>query len=139
MTLEVQDLMTLAQGGALAGIGIDKKVSRQTFEGFLNNGSAALMMGAMAQGTFPTGYLALALAIGVIQPPKSGRLHVVNMQVQHDRPWTEALEAAGPQTPDDYVVRHVGDQYKPTRTGTTDEELLLVQGYGSFDDGVAWA
>lgn len=136
---QTQELMTLAQGGALAGIGIDKKVDRPTFQNFLDDGRAAMLMGAMAEGTFLRGYLALAVAIGAIQPPKGGRLHVVNMPVHHDRPWTEALEAAGPQTPDNYVVRQVGDQYQPTRTGTTEEELLLVQGYGSFDDGIAWA
>jgi len=139
MTPETQDLMTLAQGGALAGIGIDKKVSRQAFESFLQDGRAPLMMDAMARGTFPTGYLALAVAIGAIQPPEGGRLHVLSTPVQHDRPWQEALEAAGPQTPSDYVVRQVGDQYEPTSTGTTEEEVLLVQGYGSFDDGIAWA
>src|SRR3989344_604736 len=139
MTPEMQDLITLAQGGALAGIGIDKKVSRQTFESFLQDGRAPLMMDAMARGTLPTGYLGFAVAIGAIQPPKCGRIHVLTTPVQHDRPWQEALEAAGPQTPNDYAVRQGGKQSEPTRTGTTEEEVLLVQGYGSFDNGIAWA
>lgn len=73
-------------------------------------------------------------------PPPGCRIHILSVPVIHDRDWQEAVNAAGPNTPADYNVRKVGDQYPPE--GVTGEEefiLLNCPSGGSWDKAIAWA
>ena len=74
-------------------------------------------------------------------PPKGGRIHIVRVPVQLDRDWQEAINAAGPYTPDNYNVRKVGDQY-PAGQGTLGTEIILMnfgQKGGNWEKALAWA
>ncbi len=62
-----------------------------------------------------------------IVPPKGGMARMLTVPVNEARAWQEAIDAAGPNTPKDYNVRKVGDQYPPL-VGTTErlEEIWVV-------------
>ena len=75
-------------------------------------------------------------------PPPGGRIHIVRVPVRLDREWQEAVNAAGPDTPDSYNVRKVGDQYPPAGNETVDAEVILMNfgpNGGSWDKAIAWA
>ncbi len=78
----------------------------------------------------------------VFTPPPGGRVHIVTVPVVQDRPWNEAVRAAGPNTPDNYDVWKVGDLYPATGAGIAQTKLVLVnfgpQG-GSLAKAIAWA
>lgn len=70
------------------------------------------------------------------------RTHALRIRVKLDADWQKAITAAGPQTPDNYNVRKVGDQYLPTGTGEVEEDYILLnfpKGDGSWDKALAWA
>ncbi|MEK7616323.1 MAG: hypothetical protein AAB420_03915 [Patescibacteria group bacterium] len=141
MDPEMQELMTLAQGGALAGRGIDKKVLRRTFEDYLNDGRATDFLEAMVQGKLYTNRLQLAIGIGLVRAPEGGQIvFIPNVPVQPSRPWIEALEAAGPQTDQHFNVRKVGDLYKPKGSGLVTRDLVVLNwpGHG-LAEHLAWA
>lgn len=76
-----------------------------------------------------------------LTPPPGARLHTVRIRFKPDREWQEAINAAGPNTPDNYNVRKVGDQYLPTGTEEIEEYLILLNfpnGDG-FDVAHVWA
>lgn len=76
-----------------------------------------------------------------LTPPPGVRLHTVRIRFKPDREWQESINAAGPNTPSDYNVRKVGDQYPPTGTEEIEEDLILLNfpnGDG-FDAALAWA
>jgi hypothetical protein len=76
-----------------------------------------------------------------LTPPPGARLHTVRIRFKPDREWQEAINDAGPNTPSDYNIRKVGDQYLPTGTEEIVEDLILLNfpnGDG-FDAALAWA
>lgn len=102
----------------------------------VDNGNAAIFLEAVRLGKRIT----FAPEFG---PPPGGRIHVLpRVPVVLDRDWQEAVNAAGPQTPDNYNVRKVGDLYLPTGTGVVEKEIILLnfgpQG-GDWDRAIAWA
>ncbi|MDO8517950.1 MAG: hypothetical protein Q7S26_01505 [bacterium] len=70
-----------------------------------------------------------------ITPPKGGRVHVVRVPVNPARDWQEAINAAGPDTPQNYNVRKVGDQYPPQLAEVAEEEIILVN-FGRYIDDI---
>lgn len=81
-----------------------------------------------------------------IVPPEGGRIHFVRVPVQLDREWQEVINAAGPNTPEGYNVRKVGDQYPPAGMGIVEvdveAEIILVNfssNDGSWNRAIAWA
>jgi hypothetical protein len=79
--------------------------------------------------------------LATLTPPSGARLHTIRIRFKPDREWQEAVNAAGPNTPDNYNVRKVGDQYPPTGTEEIEEDLILLNfpnGDG-FDKARAWA
>lgn len=77
-----------------------------------------------------------------IRPPKGARIHTLRVRTKLDSEWQAAINAAGPNTPDHYNVRKVGDRYPPTGAGYVVEELILLNypnGGGSYDRARAWA
>lgn len=68
------------------------------------------------------------------------RIHIVRSWVRQGRPWDEAINAAGPNTPVDYSVRKVGSLYLPTGTIEEEQEHVLLnylKGDGSWDKALA--
>ncbi len=62
--------------------------------------------------------------------------------VNQNRDYTEALEAAGPDTPSSYNVRKVGNLYLPAPQDTEEVDLILrnfPKGSGSWDKALSWA
>ena len=81
--------------------------------------------------------------VAEVVPPEGGRIHVIRVPVRLNREWQEAINAAGPNTPDNYNVRNVGDQYPSQGDGTVREaEVILINfgpNGGSWDKAIAWA
>ena len=77
----------------------------------------------------------------ILTPPPGARLHTFRIRFNPNREWQEALIAGGPQTPNDYNVRKVGDQYPPTGTEEIEEDIILLNFLNgdSFDKALAWA
>lgn len=62
--------------------------------------------------------------------------------VRQDRPYIEALEAGGPDTPSRYSARKVGDLYQPVSDQEEEVEFVLrnfPKDGGSWDKALAWA
>ena len=77
----------------------------------------------------------------VLTPPPSARLYTVHIRFKPNREWQEAVQAAGPNTPDNYNIWKVDGQYTPTGTEEIEEDLILLNfpnGDG-FDKALAWA
>ncbi|KKU93513.1 MAG: hypothetical protein UY53_C0008G0011 [Parcubacteria group bacterium GW2011_GWA2_50_10] len=75
-------------------------------------------------------------------PPEGGRVHILRVLVQLDREWQEAINAAGPDTPADYNVRKVGNQYPSHGVGIVEAEVILMNfgpDGGNWDRAIAWA
>jgi len=77
-----------------------------------------------------------------IAPPQGARIHTLRLTVQLNRPWYEAIDAAGPDTPADYHVWKVGDLYPATGTDAVEGDYILLNfpaGNGNWDKALAWA
>ena len=124
-------LVTLNQSNVVRDMANAKRVTRAQFQGALDDGSFARFL-----DTLKIDPSALTLT-----PPPGARLHTVRIRYKPDREWQEAINAAGPNTPGDYNVRKVGDQYPPIGTEEIEEDLILLnypKGDG-FDAALAWA
>lgn len=132
----MQKSVSVAQIEQVRKMAGDKGIDRDRFQKFgLDNGLVALALDAVVLG--------LPITIGIpIIPPPGGRIHTVRIKVALNRPWLEAVNTAGPDTPDNYNVRKVGDLYLPTGTGVIEEDLILLNypaGDGSWEKALAWA
>lgn len=74
-------------------------------------------------------------------PPPGARLHTLRVYYHKGRDWPEAIDAAGPNTPANYNVRQVGDQYPPEAGKWEEDEIILLNfpNGGSWDQAIAWA
>ena len=76
-------------------------------------------------------------------PPSGGRIHIVRVPVRLDCEWQEAINAVGPDTPDSYNVRKVGDQYPPAGNMAIRETEVILMNFGpnggNWDKAIAWA
>lgn len=75
-------------------------------------------------------------------PPPGGRIHILRVPVSLDRPWEEAVKAAGLDTPNDYDVWKVGNLYPSVGTGTRKKEFVLLNfgpNGGSKEKADEWA
>jgi len=71
-----------------------------------------------------------------------GNTFELKATVRQDRPYIEALEAGGPNTPSGHDVRKVGNLYPPVSNQEEEVEFILrnfPQGGGSWDKALAWA
>lgn len=78
-----------------------------------------------------------------IVAPKGGIVQMLTVPTNESRAWQEAIVAAGPDTPKDYNVWKVGDQYPPVGGAVEQlEEIWLVNfGKGSItpsQKALAW-
>jgi hypothetical protein len=108
----------------------DKGVSREAFQS------------ALEDGTFVRVLDDLKFRVIGITPPTGARLYALHLQVKLDGDWQTAVNEAGPNTPSDYNVRKVADQYLPTGTGEVDADYILLnypKGDGNWDKALTWA
>lgn len=114
----------------------DKGVGCAHFQDALDNGQASLFLDAVKAGR----KIALLPEFVV---PEGGRIHELTIPVVLDEEWQSAITAGCPNTPYNYNVWKVGDQYRPSGKGTKKSRLVLVNfgpnGGGSWDRAVAWA
>lgn len=120
-----EPLVTTGQTDSVCRMANEKQVGRGTFQQALDDGRVAGFLDGLK-----------------IVAPEGARIHILRVKVKLDRPWQEAVDAAGPNTPTDYNVRKVGDLYVPTGTGEEDQEHVLLNypaGDGNWDKAHAWA
>ncbi len=122
-------LVTTNQTDAVGKMANEKKVGRAKFQQALDDGRVSRFLDEIKMS-------------GIIIPPDNTYIHVVRVKVKLDQPWNEAVDMAGPDTPDHYNVRKVGNLYLPTGTGEEEQEHILLNyplGGGSLDKALAWA
>lgn len=122
-------LVTSNQTDSVRSMANAKGVTRDQFQKASDDGRIAKFLDT------------LKVDSATLTPPTGARLHTVRIRLKPDREWQEAVNAGGPNTPSDYNVRKVGDQYPPTRTEEVEEELVMInypKGDG-YDKAVAWA
>lgn len=128
-----QKLVSLNQGQQVRKMANDKKIGSQRFQEALDDGSL---------GRFLDDLKVDSEASSELTPPPGARIHTIRIRFKPDREWQEAVTAAGPDTPDSYNVRKVGDQYPSTGTEEIEEDLILLNypsGDGNWDKALAWA
>lgn len=133
MTTKKVVTVTNGQGAQFMQMARGKGVNRARFQTALDDGTMGRVLDGIGAG--------LPITIGTpIIPPPGGRFHILTVPVVRDRDWQEAVNAAGPNTPADYNVHKVGDQYLP-EGGSGKEELILLNfpSGGSWDKAIAWA
>lgn len=127
--------VTIPQAMSLRAMGNDKGVGRVRFQAAMDNGQASLFLDAVKAGRKIT-------LLSEFVAPEGGRIHELTIPVVLDEEWQAAITAGGPDTPDNYNVRKVGDQYRPSGKGTKKSRMILVNfgpNGGSWDRAIAWA
>ncbi len=122
--------VTSAQTDSVRDMANAKGVGREAFQKALDNGDFGRFLDGIKTET-----------IG-ITPPQGARIHTLRLTVQMNRPWQEAIDAAGPDTPADYNVRKVGDLYPATGTDAVEGDYIILNfpaGNGNWDKALAWA
>ncbi|MBI3273774.1 MAG: hypothetical protein HYZ69_01380 [Candidatus Colwellbacteria bacterium] len=127
--------VTIPQAMSLRAMATDKGVGRVRFQTAMDNGQASLFLDAVKDGRKIT-------LLPEFVAPEGGRIHELTIPVVLDEEWQAAITAGGPDTPDNYNVRKVGDQYRPSGKGTKKSRMILVNfgpNGGSWDRAIAWA
>lgn len=122
-------LVTSNQTDAVLNMANAKGVTRTQFQAAQDDGRIARFLDT------------LKVDPNALTPPLGARLHTVRIRFKPDREWQEAINAGGPNTPSNYNVRSVGEQYPPTGTEEIEEDIILINfpnGDG-FDAALAWA
>jgi len=120
--------VTVSQMECGRKIANEKKVGSRRFQKSLDDGSFGRFLDL--------------LKMDEVLPTPGTRIRTLSAKITLDQPWQEAVNAAGPDTPDDYNVRKVGDLYLPTGTGTKKAEYVLLNypsGDGSWEKALALA
>jgi hypothetical protein len=69
------------------------------------------------------------------------RVHMMIIDVDYSKSHNEAAMAGGPQTPSNYNVLKVADNYAPSEKGIVKETVILLnypKGSGNYDKTVQW-
>lgn len=116
---------THAQFSGIHGTAIAMGISRDAVTSLIDDGSFATMMRNRMyriradEGNF--------------------RTFEISAMVNQGRDWTQALEAAVPDTPSDFGVRNVGNLYPATTDEEEEVNFVLLKGNSSWDKALAWA
>lgn len=120
--------VTVSQMECGRKIANEKQVGRARFQQAIDDGSFGRFLDS------------LKVELTDIEAPKGARVHILEVEVEQDREWQAAVNAAGPNTPNDYNVRKVGDLYAPVGKGKVKEKLILLNfPNGNWDKAIAWA
>lgn len=148
--LQLQNIMshkpvTTAQTECLRKMANDKKLSRAAFQAALDNGAFGRFLDQL-KADETTEYVPMSDAriaeLTELAAKQGARIHILRrVKVKQDRDWQEAVNLAGPNTPSDYNVRKVGDQYLPTSTKMVEKDIVLLnysKGDGNWDKALTW-
>lgn len=125
-----KSLVTISQAEAVRKMANEKKVGRDVWQKAMDDGGFSRFLDALKNGTLE------------FVPPPGARIQIVHIRFNPKRDWHEAINAAGPNTPDSYNVRKVGDQYPPIDGEDTEGDLVLLNfpaGDGNWDKANSWA
>ncbi len=122
--------ITTAQLEHVRNIGDAKGVTKDEFQFGIDGG-----VFAAALDEAKTRY-----ANGGLLVPDGGRIHLLSgILVREDEDWKEALTAAGPETPENYVIRRVGHLYPTSGRGDIRKDFVLLNRPGwSLDQFLVW-
>ncbi|OHA27004.1 MAG: hypothetical protein A3C06_04545 [Candidatus Taylorbacteria bacterium RIFCSPHIGHO2_02_FULL_46_13] len=123
-------LVTSNQTDAVRDMANAKGVTRAQFQSAQDDGRIARFLDSLRGDSC------------VIPAPSGACIHTVRIRFKPDSGWQEAVNAAGPNTPSEYNIRKVGDQYPPTGTEEIEEDLILLnypKGDGNWNTVHAWA
>ena len=139
--------VTTAQGEGLRKIANEKQVGRALFQKALDDGSFAKFLDSLKVDE-ATEYVPLSDArieeLTALATKAGARIHVLRrVRVKQNREWQEAVNLAGPNTPDHYNVRksEVSGQYQPASNKEIETDIVLLnysKGDGNWDKGTAW-
>jgi hypothetical protein len=118
---------THAQLGGYRDALIEARVGKEAFQSLVDDGE--LMKLAKDRET------------QILADRENIRTFELKATVRQDRPYIEALEAGGPDTPSGYNSRKVGDLYPPVSDQEEEVEFVLrnFPNNGSWDKALAWA
>ena len=114
--------VTTGQTDGIAKMANEKGLSRSGFQSWIDEGEVSRLLDVRKMKEIAEG--------------RGARIHIVQSWVRQDRPWDEAINAAGPDTPSDYNVRKVGHIYLPTGTVAETQEHVFLNypnGDGNWD------
>ena len=116
-------LVTTAQVAVIQDMANKKEISHHTFQQALDDGTFDRLLDDLKA------------------EEECIRTHELSVTVVQNRPWKEALEAAGPDTPDNYNIRKIEECYQPKSDKTEDVEFVLLNfsENGSWDKALKWA
>ena len=124
--------VTTKQTDSICQMANDKEVGRVRFQKALDDGSISRFLDSLKWKP-----VEIKLSDGT-----SAQIIEIEVEVEQDCEWQSAVNAAGPNTPSDYNVRKVGDQYTPVGKGKVKEKLILLNfpsGGGSWNKAITWA
>lgn len=120
-------LVTTGQTDEVQKMANEKGLSRPGFQKWIHDGEASRALDH--------------IKMDELAAERGARIYTVRSWVRHDRPWDEAVNAAGPNTPSNYNVRKVGNLYLPTGTIEEEQEHVFLNypdGDGSWDEALTW-
>jgi hypothetical protein len=139
--------VTTAQAEGLRKIANEKQVGRALFQKALDDGSFAKFLNSL-KADKATEYVPLSDArieeLTDLATKAGARIHVLRrIRIKQNREWQEAVNLAGPNTPDHYNVRksEVSGQYQPASNKEIETDIVLLnysKGDGNWDKGTAW-
>jgi len=125
-----KSLVTINQAEAVRRMANEKGVSRDAWQGAMDNGDFSKFLDNLKSGT-----------LGIVPPP-GARIYVVRVRYSPKRDWQDAINAAGPNTPVSYNVWEVGDQYPSSDEEEIGKDIILLNypsGNGGWDKANDWA
>ncbi len=139
--------VTTAQAEGLRKIANEKQVGRALFQQALDNGSFVHFLDSL-KADEATEYVPLTDArieeLTSLATKAGARIHILRrVRVKQNREWQEAVNLAGPNTPNHYNVRktEVSAQYQPASNKEIETDIVLLnypKGDGNWDKGTAW-
>jgi hypothetical protein len=139
--------VTTAQLEQVRKMAKEKGIHLPLFQQALDNGSVGRFLDSI-KADEATEYVPLSDArieeLTALATKVGARIHVLRrVRVKHNREWQEAVNLAGPNTPDHYNVRksEVSGQYQPTSNKEIETDIVLLnysKGDGNWDKGTAW-
>lgn len=122
------EMPTLAQAGYIRDTAIELEITREMFQTLHDDGTWTKVLKERRDQ--------------ILADRDNCLTFELKATVRQDRPYIEALEAGGPDTPSGHNARKVGDLYPPVSDQEEEVEFVLrnfPKGGGSWDLALAWA
>lgn len=126
--MKKSEMPTLAQVGYIRDTAIELEVTHEMFQTMRDDGTWTKVLKERRDQ--------------ILADRENIRTFELKATVRQDRPYIEALEAGGPDTPGGYNSRKVGDLYPPVSDQEEEVEFVLrnfPKGGGSWDKALVWA